>query len=946
MKHMSQVAITICLLWLLSVVVISGKSTLTGYASSLVTPKEKALVKKQTFTKPLALSKNEALLFLELLDGSVELVDAIQGTILWSLQSEKLAVLNQEQLDADCLFLGPDYRLYLLKKDGIEPYYLGRTDSLLALYHMDTSALFVELDTGEILRQIDCYSEQEPFEIPCLEETSNETSCVSILKEYETKRVGLVFRKFVGIRFYDAVSGKSHFANFSRFEPSSFLLTGSGSQAEGKVIASAMLQSPWYGELFMASQHVGVRDWSGNIIWTKSYSMPVTNVIALGDMSSKESRTANHDEWLPLSSLKMIGDMPYHSLETLQNEENASAFISIPNEYWFPKDKWTTPSSSLRRMVFFLCLFIFCFILWRIFIPSIWYSMKKKFLNLVWKRMFKGKERMDKYEQDIIQWKKEHKKQSIHEKLNGKLFIGKYTLTVSILMMSPIKTYYLSYSIKEDEWRVGKLIVSNKVLGLGSHGTVVFEGRLDKDGRRVAIKRLLRTFYDLAKKEIEMLIALDEMSPYIVRYYAMEEDDDFVYLALELCSNTLEEQVQSWKENVCNDTCQSILILRQVMCGLADLHRYGVVHRDLKPQNILLNQCKEQLNENHSLVTKSLLRVKIADVGLAKKLDPTHLSVLSSHNKEAEGSCGWRAAEVLNKEKRQNMAMDIFAAGCIIYYVLSQGKHPFGESIYERDGRICKGEYDILELERLNFWEAKHLIEKMIALSPEERPSARQVLRHPLFWSDSKKLNFLVDVSDRLSFLKSKSWQREARELVSLFEKTCQVCIENEEMTSLSWASKMDISVLKALNGRHYDRTCVSDLLRLIRNKRSHYNELPQEVQQLLGVLPSSSSDPYQNRHNFWCYFQSRFPKLLITVYSFVTKRHEFYNDFHFQRYGLEPMEPSFEGVRSSSVLVQHSKVISTPSKERKRYSIEFLLERKTQIPFSKYRNLTIFQSF
>jgi hypothetical protein len=65
-------------------------------------------------------------------------------------------------------------------------------------------------------------------------------------------------------------------------------------------------------------------------------------------------------------------------------------------------------------------------------------------------------------------------------------------------------------------------------------GTIVYEGMLD--GRAVAVKRLLRQFYDLAKKEIEVLIMSDE-HPNVVRCFAMEEDREFVYLALEKCRN-------------------------------------------------------------------------------------------------------------------------------------------------------------------------------------------------------------------------------------------------------------------------------------------------------------------------------------------------------------------------------------------------------------------------
>ena len=59
-----------------------------------------------------------------------------------------------------------------------------------------------------------------------------------------------------------------------------------------------------------------------------------------------------------------------------------------------------------------------------------------------------------------------------------------------------------------------RLQVGPGVLGYGSGGTVVFAGELD--GRSVAVKRMLRQFYEMARKEIDALILADE-HPNIVR---------------------------------------------------------------------------------------------------------------------------------------------------------------------------------------------------------------------------------------------------------------------------------------------------------------------------------------------------------------------------------------------------------------------------------------------
>jgi serine/threonine-protein kinase/endoribonuclease IRE1 len=84
--------------------------------------------------------------------------------------------------------------------------------------------------------------------------------------------------------------------------------------------------------------------------------------------------------------------------------------------------------------------------------------------------------------------------------------------------------------------RIGRLSVGPGILGYGSCGTIVFEGELD--GRPVAVKRLLAQFHELARRELATLISSDE-HPNVLRCFAMEEDADFVYVALERCVSAL-----------------------------------------------------------------------------------------------------------------------------------------------------------------------------------------------------------------------------------------------------------------------------------------------------------------------------------------------------------------------------------------------------------------------
>jgi serine/threonine-protein kinase/endoribonuclease IRE1 len=137
----------------------------------------------------------------------------------------------------------------------------------------------------------------------------------------------------------------------------------------------------------------------------------------------------------------------------------------------------------------------------------------------------------------------------------------------------------------------------------------------------------------------------------------------------------------------------------------------------------------------------------ISDFGLCKKLDVDQTSFLpTSHGAMAAGTIGWRAPEILRGEvqldetagddqsqssrgsigthpgsgtaTRLTKSVDIFALGCLFYYTLTNGSHPFGDR-FEREVNILKNSkcLDGLECFGEEGLEAVDLISKM--LDPE-----------------------------------------------------------------------------------------------------------------------------------------------------------------------------------------------------------------------------------
>ncbi|KAJ4967257.1 hypothetical protein NE237_019106 [Protea cynaroides] len=419
-----------------------------------------------------------------------------------------------------------------------------------------------------------------------------------------------------------------------------------------------------------------------------------------------------------------------------------------------------------------------------------------------------------------------------------------------------------------DGRKIGQLFISSREIAKGSNGTVVFEGIYN--GRAVAVKRLVKTHHDVAFKEIQNLIASDQ-HPNIVRWYGVEYDQDFVYLSLERCTCSLSDLIQTYSNSSPNSTFnkeqitnsrneynvqldspiglgkdielwkrngypspQLLKLMRDVVSGLAHLHELGIIHRDLKPHNVLIIKGRS-------------FCAKLSDMGISRRL----LGDMSSlaHNATGSGSSGWQAPEQL-LNGRQTRAVDLFSLGCVLFFCITGGRHPFGDHL-ERDVNVVKNKMDLFLVEHIP--EATDLLCQLLKTDPLLRPKAMEVLHHPLFWNSEMRLSFLRDTSDRVEL----EDRGNESEILKALESVAPVALGGK------WNEKMEAAFISNIGRyRKYKFDSTRDLLRVMRNKLNHYGELPKEIQEILGPVPGG----------FDGYFSCRFPRLLIEVYKVVCK--------------------------------------------------------------------------
>jgi calcium-dependent protein kinase len=213
------------------------------------------------------------------------------------------------------------------------------------------------------------------------------------------------------------------------------------------------------------------------------------------------------------------------------------------------------------------------------------------------------------------------------------------------------------------------------------------------------------------KSEIQILIKLDH--PNIIKLYEIYENDNYIYLVMELCTGgeLFDRIIQKTEQGKQFTEKEVANIFQQMMSAINYCHSNKIVHRDLKPENLLL----ATQDENSP--------IKVIDFGMSRIFN----------NKQAMfdkvGTAYYISPEVLDGFYDEKC--DIWSAGVILYILLC-GYPPFNgnddDEIFES---IKKRKFVFPDAEWANISkEAKDLINKMLS-EPLTRLTAEQVLGHP-----------------------------------------------------------------------------------------------------------------------------------------------------------------------------------------------------------------------
>jgi len=258
----------------------------------------------------------------------------------------------------------------------------------------------------------------------------------------------------------------------------------------------------------------------------------------------------------------------------------------------------------------------------------------------------------------------------------------------------------------------------SRKIGTGSFATV-YAGRLKADGMLVAVKAV--EMRKLNKKlrqnlQVEINIMREHTHPNLVKLHAVERavDEQHAYLVMEYCAGgDLAAFLKKRGGHVPESTARRFM--KQIAKGIAYLQSHNLIHRDLKPHNLLLTK------------DSTAAVVKIADFGFARLIQPTTL---------ADTMCGsplYMAPEVLSSMK-YDLKADLWSSGTILFQMIS-GKPPYhGDNYIHLLENIKKKKWSIPEsFANTISDECKDLLARLLQKDPTIRISADECLVHPFF---------------------------------------------------------------------------------------------------------------------------------------------------------------------------------------------------------------------
>ena len=319
---------------------------------------------------------------------------------------------------------------------------------------------------------------------------------------------------------------------------------------------------------------------------------------------------------------------------------------------------------------------------------------------------------------------------------------NKYTTTTTIYKkdINEMKLFFdFKYLIDEIKGEVETRYDIIKIIGEGGFGKVYY-AKNKFSNTEVSIKTINKSknenllFDNLSiENEIDVLKSLSH--PNIMKIYEFYSNEESYFLVNEYIKyGELSKRIkQTFSE------LQISVIIFQILKGLSYIHSHNIIHRDIKLENIMINDIENILINGK---IEQFYWIKIIDFGIAK---------FTSSNKKEKGMTGtlyYMAPEVI--KQNYNYKCDIWSVG-IILYILLTGKYPFDSLVKSRiKTKIEDGEFDEENIKYKNSSkELKDLLKHLLNVNPTFRYNAKDALKHDFFKKNDGEFLFKRNLNNK-----------------------------------------------------------------------------------------------------------------------------------------------------------------------------------------------------
>lgn len=226
--------------------------------------------------------------------------------------------------------------------------------------------------------------------------------------------------------------------------------------------------------------------------------------------------------------------------------------------------------------------------------------------------------------------------------------------------------------------------------------------------------------------------------PNIIGVHRMVKAGTYLYMIMDYAEK---KDLEHYISKACNENIhenQARIWIRQIANALEYLHEVGIVHRDIKCENILISR---------------LLNAKLADFGFSRLLrTPKELSNTFC------GTTSYAAPEIIRNSPYNPKLADIWSLGVVLYRILNK-KYPFGDPgtrnrdvLKKQEGKeyLFNRKYEISI-------GAKQLIGRMLEPNPKHRPNAKDVQNHAWIQNEPTCQTMTAEEREALKIGKLKS---------------------------------------------------------------------------------------------------------------------------------------------------------------------------------------------